>query len=396
MLRSDGYDYRVPGLLGIDTPGHESFTNLRSRGSSLCNIAILVVDIFNGLEPQTVESLNLLKKGKTPFVVAVNKVDRLYGWKSTPNGAIQTSFKDQGLNVIQEFETRIARITTQFAEQGLNAVLYYDNTNFSRNVSLVPTSAFTGEGVPDLLHLVVKLTQERMTKSLMYLSDLEATVLEVKVIEGLGTTIDVILSNGVLNEGDKIVVCGLNGPIVTNIRALLTPQPMREIRVKSAYVHHKQVKAALGVKIAANDLDKAIAGSRLLVVGPDDDEDDLKEEVQQDLIGLLSVIDKSGKGVCVQASTLGSLEALLSFLQDSKIPVSGINIGPVHKKDVIRASVMLERAREYAQILAFDVKIDKDAEDLAEEVGVKIFSADVIYRLFDQFKAYMSVGIVCF
>lgn len=390
MLRTDGYEYKVPGLLGIDTPGHESFTNLRSRGSSLCNIAILVVDIFNGLEPQTIESLNLLKRGKTPFVVAVNKVDRLYGWKSTPNNAIQDSFKDQPLNVVQEFETRMQRIVTQFAEQGLNAVLYYENTNFARNVSLVPTSAQTGEGVPDLLNLVVKLTQERMTKSLMYLSDLEATVLEVKVIEGLGTTIDVILSNGVLNEGDRIVVCGLNGPIVTTIRALLTPQPMREIRVKSAYVHHKQVKAALGVKIAANDLDKAIAGSRLLVVGPDDDEDDLKEEVQQDLIGLLSVIDKSGKGVCVQASTLGSLEALLSFLQDSKIPVSGINIGPVHKKDVIRASVMLERAREYAQILAFDVKIDKDAEDLAEEVGVKIFQADVIYRLFDQFKAYMA------
>lgn len=392
MLRKDGYEYQVPGLLGIDTPGHESFTNLRSRGSSLCNIAILVVDIFNGLEPQTVESLNLLKKGKTPFVVAVNKVDRLYGWKSTPNGAIQDSLKDQGVNVIQEFETRMARIVTQFAEQGLNAVLYYNNTNFARNVSLVPTSAQTGEGVPDLLNLVVKLTQERMTKSLMYLSDLEATVLEVKVVEGLGTTIDVILSNGVLNEGDKIVVCGLNGPIVTTIRALLTPQPMREIRVKSAYIHHKQVKAALGVKIAANDLDKAIAGSRLLVVGPDDDEDDLKEEVQQDLVGLLSSIDKSGKGVCVQASTLGSLEALLSFLQDSKIPVSGINIGPVHKKDVIRASVMLEKAREYAQILAFDVKIDKDAEDLAEEVGVKIFQADVIYTLFDRFTAHMKVS----
>jgi translation initiation factor 5B len=224
--------------------------------------------------------------------------------------------------------------------------LYYENKNFAKNVSLVPTSAITGEGIPDMLMLLVNLTQSRMSNELMYLSELECTVLEVKVIEGLGTTIDVILSNGILNEGDKIVLCGLNGPIVTTIRALLTPQPLRELRVKSAYVHHKSVKAALGVKISAQDLEKAIAGSRLMVVGPDDDEDDLKDEVMSDLKSLFSSIDKSGRGVCVQASTLGSLEALLEFLKTSKIPVSGINIGPVHKKDIMRSATMLEKAKE--------------------------------------------------
>ena len=155
----------------------------------------------------------------------------------------------------------------------------------------------------------------------MYLSELECTVLEVKVIEGLGTTIDVILSNGVLHEGDRIVLCGINGPIITNIRALLTPEPMKEMRVKSAYVHHKEVKAALGVKITAQDLTNAIAGSRLMVVGPEDDEEDLAEEVMSDLQGLMDRVDTSGKGVFVQASTLGSLEALLEFLKSSKIPV---------------------------------------------------------------------------
>lgn len=172
-----------------------------------------------------------------------------------------------------------------------------------------------------MLMLLVKLTQERMTEKLMYLSELECTVLEVKVSEGLGTTIDVVLSNGVLHEGDRIVLCGLNGAITTNIRALLTPEPMKEMRIKSAYVHHKEVKAALGVKITAQDLGNAIAGSRLLVCGPDDDEDDLADEVMNDLKGLLNRIDKTGKGVCVQASTLGSLEALLEFLKTSKIPV---------------------------------------------------------------------------
>lgn len=320
-------------------------------------------------EPQTIESIGLLKRRKTPFVVALNKIDRLFDWKANPNFPVQASLALQKKHVLKEFEDRLAKTKVAFAEQGLNSELYYKNTNVSKYVSLIPTSAITGEGIPDLLHLLMKLTQTRMTKSLMYISELECTVLEVKVIEGLGTTIDVILSNGYLKEGDRIILCGLDGPIATNVRALLTPQPLREMRVKSAYVHHKSVKAALGIKITAPDLEKAVAGSRLLVVGPDDDEEEMMEEVMSDLTDLMSSIDKSGKGVCVQASTLGSLEALLSFLKDSKIPVSGINIGPVHKKDIIRASIMLERAKEYAQLLAFDVPVDKDAADLAQEFG---------------------------
>ncbi|KAI9511278.1 hypothetical protein F5148DRAFT_1172355 [Russula earlei] len=388
LNQDEKQEFKVPGLLIIDTPGHESFTNLRSRGSSLCNIAILVVDIMHGLEQQTLESLRLLRDRKTPFIVALNKIDRIYGWEATPDGAFQESLAKQKRSVQREFEDRVQKTILAFAEQGLNSVLYYENKNFARNVSLVPTSAITGEGVPDMIMLLVNLTQQRMSDRLMYLSELECTVLEVKVVEGLGTTIDVVLSNGVLREGDKIVVCGLNGPIVTQVRALLTPQPLRELRIKSSYVHHKQVKAALGVKIVAPDLDKAIAGSRLLVVGPDDDEDNLRDEVMSDLTTLMNAVDKSGRGVCVQASTLGSLEALLDFLKTSKIPVSGINIGPVHKKDVMRAATMLERARELACILCFDVPVDKDAERLAEEMGIRLFTADIIYHLFDAFTAY--------
>ncbi len=382
------FEYKVPGLLVIDTPGHESFTNLRTRGSSLCNIAILVVDIMHGLEQQTIESIRLLRDKKTPFIVALNKIDRLYGWDPTPNGAFRDSLEKQQRATRNEFEERTNQVIVQFAEQGLNAVPYYDNKNMGRNVSLVPTSAFTGEGIPDMLRLIIELTQTRMSEKLMYLSELECTVLEVKVIEGLGTTIDVVLSNGVMHEGDRIVVCGLNGPIVTQVRALLTPQPLKEMRVKGAYVHHKMVKAALGVKIAAPDLEKAIAGSRLLVVGPDDDEEDLKDEVMSDLSSLMNSIDTSGRGVCVQASTLGSLEALLEFLRVSKIPVNGINIGPVFKKDVVRCSTMLEKAKELAVILAFDVPVDKEAEKLAEELGIKIFTAKIIYHLENAFTKY--------
>lgn len=391
VVNKDGsFEFKVPGLLIIDTPGHESFSNLRSRGSSLCNIAILVVDIMHGLEPQTLESMRLLRDRKTPFIVALNKIDRLYGWKKIDNNGFQDSLAFQSKSVQNEFRSRVNDTKLAFAEQGFNSELFWENKSMARNVSLVPTSAHTGEGVPDLLKLLVTLTQERMTNKLMYLSEVECTVLEVKVIEGLGTTIDVVLSNGVLREGDRIVMCGLNGAITTNIRALLTPAPMKELRVKSQYVHNKEVKAALGVKIAANDLEQAIAGSRLLVVGPDDDEEDLEDEVMSDLENLLSKVSKDNRGVSVQASTLGSLEALLEFLRTSKIPVANISIGPVYKRDVMRAGTMLEKAKQFAVMLCFDVKVDKEAQAYADEVGIKIFTADIIYHLFDDFTKHME------
>lgn len=186
----------------------------------------------HGLEPQTLESLRLLRDRKTPFIVALNKIDRIYGWEPIPDNDFRSSLAKQSRSVQRQFEDMVKKIIVAFAEQGLNACLYYENKNFARNVSIVPTSAVTGEGVPDMIMLLVNLTQQRMSDKLMYLSELECTVLEVKVIEGLGTTIDVVLSNGILHEGDKIVVCGLNGPIVTQIRALLTPQPLRELRIK--------------------------------------------------------------------------------------------------------------------------------------------------------------------
>ncbi|GJN15388.1 hypothetical protein PR202_gb02298 [Eleusine coracana subsp. coracana] len=383
---------KVPGLLVIDTPGHESFSNLRSRGSSLCDIAILVVDIMHGLEPQTIESLNLLKSRDAVFIVALNKVDRLYGWKRCQNAPIVKALKQQNEDVKREFNMRVTDIVTQFKMQGVNTALYYKNKEMEDTFNIVPTSAISGEGIPDLLLLLVQWAQKTMEDKLTFVDEVQCTVLEVKVVEGHGTTVDVVLVNGILHEGDQIVVCGMQGPIVTTVRALLTPHPMRELRVKGAYLHHKEIRAAQGVKISAQGLEHAIAGTALYVAGPDDDLDKLKDAVMEEMTRVRSRIDKSGEGVYVQASTLGSLEALTEFLKSPavNIPFCDFSIGPVHKKDVMKASVMLERKKEYATILAFDVKVMPDARDLAEESGVRIFVADIIYHLFDQFTAYIK------
>lgn len=380
--------FKLPGLLIIDTPGHESFSNLRSRGSSLCDFAILVVDIMHGLEPQTIESINLLKSKKTPFLVALNKVDRLYDWKTMGRRDISDVIANQAGNTQLEFTQRTQEVIVQFAEQGLNAALCYENPDERSYVSLVPTSAVTGEGMGNLLSLIVENCQNRLTKRLMYSEELQATVLEVKAIPGLGTTIDAILINGTLRESETMVLAGTDGPIMTQIRSLLMPQPMKELRVKNSYVEYKEIKAAQGVKIAAKELEKAIAGLNLYIAQKPDEVEILRENVAKELKTALSSIKLQERGVYVQASTLGSLEALLEFLRASKIPYSGIRIGPVVKKDVMKASIMLEHESQYATILAFDVKIERDAQELADNLGVKIFHADIIYHLFDKFMAY--------
>ena len=337
--RIEDFENKLPGFLVIDTPGHESFTNLRSRGSSLCDIAILVVDIMHGLEQQTLESIELLKQKKCPFIIALNKIDRMYGWKPVEYTNTRDALERQESHSLGEFKDRLNKTILAFAEQGFNSVVYWENQDIHEYVSFVPTSAITGEGLPDLISYLTMQCQQRIPQQLYEKNDVfECTVLEVKVIEGLGTTIDVVLVNGMLKVQDTIILQGLNGAIVTQIRALLTPHPMKEMRVKAEYIHHQKIKGAMGIKISAPNLENAIAGSELLRANTQDEIDAAKKEIEDNLIDILDkYVDKSSEGVCVQASTLGSLEALLEFLYTSKIPVCSVAIGPVHKKDVLKA-----------------------------------------------------------
>lgn len=399
LNKTEKLDLTLPGILVIDTPGHESFTNLRSRGSNLCDLAILVVDLMHGLEQQTIESLKMLRSKGTPFVVALNKVDRCYNWKTCANDPIRSALEVQEEGTIQEFRARAEEAKVQLAEQGVNSNIYWemgeDDWQTSDFVPLVPTSAISGEGVQDILLLLCRMAQEKLWRQIMWCGNLQCTVLEVKAIEGLGMTIDVIVVNGTIREGDKVVLCTMDGPVVSEIRGLLTPPPSREMRVKSEYIHHKEIKGALGVKLIGNGFEKVMAGTPVMVVGPDDEEEDIKAEVMQDLKSLTDSLSVDKRGVMVQASTLGALEALLQFLRvETKppIPVSSVGIGTVFKKDVTKISIMKEKAgfEEYATILAFDVNVDKDARAAAEEAGVKIFTADIIYHLFDHFTRYME------
>ncbi|KAL7719279.1 Eukaryotic translation initiation factor 5B [Entamoeba marina] len=389
MKEKSKLQFKIPGLLVMDTPGHEAFTNLRSRGSSLCDIAVLVVDLMHGLEPQTIESINLLKQRKTPFVVALNKIDRVYNWKPKQDESFRETLSHQSTDSVSEFNKRVKETIANFASIGINSCLYYENKNINEYISLVPTSAITGEGLPDLVSVLIAMTQRLMLDKLTPSNSLQATIMEVKTTEGHGATIDVILVNGVLHRGDRLVVCGMNGPIVTQVRALLLPQPLKDLRVKTPYTTADSVCAAQGVKISASDLENAVAGSAIAVCNDDEELDDVREEVQSELEKFKVSVDES-EGVYVQASSLGSLEALLRFLKQMEVPVAGIGIGNVYKRDVMKAALMKEKSPDYAMILAFDVGVDKDARDYANEEKITIFTANIIYNLFDSFTDHMK------
>jgi len=385
----------VPGLLIIDTPGHESFSNLRSRGSSLCDFAILVVDVMHGLENQTIESIQLLQSRNTPFVICLNKVDRLKDWVNSPNDCSYKSFQKQSGFTRNVFDDKYKPIITELAKQDINGELYWRNDNEEEYRSMVPTSAITGEGVPNILGYIIHYCQKNLDKQITKCSDFKATCLEVKKIEGLGSTIDIILVNGQLQEGDKIVTAGFNGPITTTIRGLLTPQPLKELRVKAEYIHHKQCTGAMGLKLMAPGLETAIAGAAVYKYDSDEELDVYKDELKSDIKRVRKIVKLVNEGVCVAASTLGSLEALLHFLKTKKVPVAEVCIGDVSKEDCIRALTPLlseenkKKKKEYATILAFDVKILPDATKFAEENGIKIITAKIIYHLTDEFTEHV-------
>ncbi|VDP16473.1 unnamed protein product [Echinostoma caproni] len=281
------------------------------------------------------------------------------------------------------------QVVQDFALMELNVELFYRNTNPDEYINMVPTSAHSGDGMGDLLANLCLHLQNRLSKRLAFSEELNASVMEVKELHGLGTTIDVIVVNGRIREGDTIVLAGQEGPLATQVRGLLQPAPMAELRVKGSYQHLKEIQGAQGVKLIAKDLEKALAGLPLYVASDLGEELYFKEEVSRGLKAALKAIAVSPLGVYVVASTLGSLESLLVYLKSVDIPYSGINIGTVHKKDVMKASVMVEREQKWAVILAFDVRVDRDAQRLAAELGVRIFTSDIIYRLQTQMEEYV-------
>jgi len=383
----DPDDFDLPGLLFIDTPGHHSFTTLRSRGGALADIAILVVDVNDGFQPQTEEAIDILKRTATPFVVAANKVDTTPGWNPQADTPIQESMEAQSETARERLDEALYSIIGELSDAGFSADMYWRVRNFQNNVGVVPVSAMTGEGVPDLLAVLMGLSQRYMKEEMAIdvAGPGAGTVLEVKEARGFGTTVDVVLYDGNVKTDDTIVVGSERDPIVTDVRALLKPRPLAEIRTEKEFGQVDEVVAASGVKIAAPGLDDALAGAPIRAVR-DRSLEEVVAEVEAELAEL--DVETAEDGVVVKADTLGSLEAIANALREAEVPIVRAEVGEVARRDVAVATTADEPTHQV--ILAFNVDVRDDASQEAEDRGVRIFRDDVIYQLVEDYEAFVE------
>lgn len=375
----------IPGLLFIDTPGHHSFTTLRARGGALADLAIVVVDITDGFKPQTIEALQILRGCRTPFVMAATKVDRLSGWRTHPDETFLSSFSKQSQRVRDLLEKKTYEIVGSLAEHGFSSERFDRVDDFARTLAIVPVSAHTGEGIADLLMVLIGLAQRYMEEALVLSADGpgSGTVLEVKEEKGLGATIDVILFDGTISIGDEIAVATSTGVTSTKVRSLLQPRPLKEILVEDRFSRSRSVIAAAGVKVSAPGLDQVIAGSPVRVITGNFE--DIRAEIEKEMTEINVTL--SPEGLIIKADTIGALEALCKELTSAEIPVMRAEVGPVTRHDVIEAETI--KTPFYRAIIAFNTQVLPDAQDLLNEPlymeMVELFKGNVIYHVLDSY-----------
>ena len=383
-------EIEIPGLLIVDTPGHEAFTNLRRRGGSVADIAILVIDILRGFEAQTYECIEILKARKTPFIVAVNKIDRVPGWKSQAAAPFLKTYASQDSYVKEDLDNKLYEIMGTFSRLGFSTERFDRIKDFTSTIALVPTSAKTGEGITELLMVLVGLAQQYLKKQLQTTAGpAKGSVLEVKEEPGLGLTLNTIIYDGTLQKDDLIVVGGKEKPIVTRIRAILVPKPLDEIRdPRDRFSSVDSVFAAAGVKIVASGLEGALAGAPLYAVPSDEEPEKYAKLVTEEIEKIRIAIEV--EGIVLKADTLGSLEAIAEILKQNNVQVRIADVGDVSKRDVIEASVVKEHEPLYGVVLAFNVRILPDAEEEAEIRGIQIFKEQIIYHLIDNYLKWLK------
>ncbi len=381
---------KIPGILVIDTPGHEVFTNLRARGGSAADIAILVVDINRGFQPQTNESLKILESRKVPFVVALNKVDMISGWQKSDIPYISQAIKKQITPVQTTIDEQIYNVVGALSILGYQSEAFYRVQDFKKEISIVPVSARSGVGIPELLAVLVGLTQQFLQKKLdQEEKSTRGIVLEVNEEVGLGPTVNMILIDGHLTKEDNLVFAKRDSVIITKPKAMLLPKPLDEMRdPRDKFKPIDEVNAAAGIKIASPELDGVLPGSTVYASSDLEEAKELKNLLESEMKSVF--IDTETTGLIIKCDTIGSLEAITEMLRRQQIPISKADIGPVTRRDIMEAKAIKEKDRHLGVILAFNVKVFSDAETEADESHIKIFEDKIIYSLIDNYSLWVE------
>ena len=397
LLSKTGAQLKIPGLLVIDTPGHEIFSNLRMRGGSAADIAILLVDVLKGLENQTLESIEILKERHVPFLVALNKVDMIRGWrKDTTTGkesiSLAAALKQQPPEWNDELEERLYNVVGGLSRAGFQAEAFYRIQDFRKQVAIIPVSARNGVGIPELLAVLIGLAQQFLTTKLSQGSGdvsgkSKGIVLELQEEVGMGQTANIILTDGILHVGDKIVIVKRDGAMQSKVKALFMPKPLDEMRdPRDKFTPVNEVYAAAGVKLVSPDLEGVIPGTTIMTFEDEAEFQALRTELEKDLSTLRRKSDNVG--VVVKAGSIGGLEALLKMLEERSIPVRLADIGDISKAEIVEAESVAERDPYLGVILGFDVKIVPEAKESADRV--QIITSEVIYDTVEGYVQWVA------
>jgi translation initiation factor 5B len=381
---------QIPGLLVIDTPGHEIFANLRMRGGSAADIAIVVVDVNKGFEAQTLESIEILRTRKVPYLIALNKIDMISGWRKSGMPFIIEEMKRQDPIIQEAIDTKIYDVVGSLSRLGYNSEAFWRVKDFTKELAIVPVSAATGVGVPELLAVLVGLSQQYLSKRLeQHKVGARGIVLEINEEVGLGPSANVILLDGVLKHGDSIVIAKRGGAIITKIKSILLPKPLDEMRdPRDKFKPVDQVISAAGLKITSPDLNGVLAGSPLYTIEKKDDEHTLKQMVESEVKS--AILNTDSNGVILRCDTIGSIEAIIDLLKRANIPVRSADIGQITRRDIIEASAVREKDRYLGVVLGFNVKLLDDAERESYERNIKIFNERIIYNLVRNYTDWVT------
>ncbi len=377
--------FDVPGLLFIDTPGHHSFITLRARGGSLADIAVLVIDIREGIMPQTIESIKILRQYKTPFIIALNKVDTIQGWTVEHGAPFVLTEKKQQAHTIAAFEERMYSIMGDLSMHNISADRYDRIDDFTKTVALVPISAKEEIGLPDLLLMLIGLAQRFLEQQLEKAEGPgRGTILEIKEEKGLGKTLDMILYDGVLKKGDTVALGTKTAPVVTRVKAILKPKPLDEIRdPRDRFDSVNELHAAAGVKLSCQNMEGVIAGAPIRVVKNEKDPA-IKEMTEESSVK----IEIQDQGITIKADAIGSLEALAFEAKAAGIPIRKYGIGEISRRDIVETAAFTDPMNRV--LLAFNANLSKEAESEVHETGVKVFSNQVVYRLIEEYQEWVD------
>ena len=383
-------EHNIPGLLIVDTPGHSAFSSMRDRGSSLCDIAILVIDINKGIQPQTEESIKMLKEKKVPFIVAATKIDMIYGWEDSKEMNLRKVMKNQEESTTQILISMLEDLKYELSKFDIDAVFYFNNKNPSKTYSIIPISTQTNEGLTDLLSLMVYISQNWMSNKITYQDNLDATIMESILEPKLGWVLDVILSNGTIKVGDKIAVTSKDGSKIATIRNILTPPQLTQDRNKVSWKSNTSVRASQGVRIIGSNLENCIAGSSIFEVkGSESDALDLATQEYQKF---WKSFEWDKEGVCLVAPTIGELDAAYNLLKEENIPMMKGEISNFGKKSIESYASMLEeiKNKEDRVILYFNSKPmtgkqEEEYNKICKDNNITLLHHMVIYQLIEQY-----------